>query len=401
MKQYIGVLFGLVLTVSAEKQKLTLDRALELARINSPELKAARLSTLAAQKATAASGRWKNPLLNFTAEGIGGDLDGFNDTEYEIMLKQTFQRGGKQKYDRAVAEKSIGIAFQAEARKELTLLAEIRLAFIGVFAQQEIGNVRAEQEQLGRAFVEVAKRRHANGGSSELEVLEAELALDEILLSQTCCFGDLKAARIKLASLIGILEAGMSELEGEYYDLQPLEETVIDSSHPALRQLGAQMEVAQAMAAGAKAGDVADITLGAGYKYEAAADVNTFVLGASIPLNFVRAGQAEQASILLRAEALQAKQNEVRRRLQEQLSVLIALYNGAKIEAEMTRDHLTPKAEKAYELSRVGYDAGRFSWYELIKTQQHLAEIRVRYIEALRDAHVARAEVSQFLQEGI
>ncbi|MDF7822970.1 TolC family protein [Pontiellaceae bacterium B12227] len=401
MKQIIAVLCGLVLSVSAEEQKLTLDQALQLARVNSPELKAARLQTQAAEKAVGASGRWKNPLLNVTAEGVGGDLDGFNDTEYEIMLKQTFQRGGKQKSARAVAEKSIGIAFQAEARKELALLAEVRLAFISVFAQQEIGLVRVEQEQLGRAFVEVAKRKHANGGSSELEVLEAELALEEILLSQTCCFGDLKAARIRLASLIGISEAGMAELEGAYYDLPVLEETIIDPSHPSLRQITAQIEVAQAMAASAKAKDAADITLGAGYKYEAAEDVNTFVLGASMPLNFVRAGKAEQASIMLQAEALQAQQNEVRRQLQERLSMLIALYNGAKTEAEMTRDNLTPKAERAYELSRAGYDAGRFSWYELINAQQHLAEIRVRYIEALQDAHVARAEVSQFLQEGI
>ena len=81
--------------------------------------------------------------------------------------------------------------------------------------------------------------------------------------------------------------------------------------------------------------------------------------------------------------------------------MLTAVYGGAKLEAEMTRDRLTPKAEKAYELSRAGYDAGRFSWFELINAQQHLTEIRIRYIEALKDAHLARAEVSKFLEQGI
>lgn len=403
MKHIIALCCGCMLAAPgfAESETLSLDRALNLARINSPELRAARLMTQAAEKAIAASGRWKNPSLNFKAEGFGGDLDGFNDTEWEIMLKQTFQRGGKRKSSRSMAEKSVGIAFQMEAEKEMALLAEVRLAFIIVFAQQEIGTVREEQEQLGRAFLEVARRKYAAGGSSELDVVQAELALEEILLSQTCCFGDLEAARIHLASLIGIAEKGMPELEGDYYDLPTLEETLIADSHPRLRQLAAQIEVNQAAAARAKAQDAADITLAAGYKYEAVEDVNTFVAAASVPLNFIRTGKVEQASILLQTEALQSYRIEVRRKLQQQLSMLIAVYRGAKMEAEMTRDNLQPKAEKAYALSKAGYDAGRFSWFELINAQHHLAEIRVRYIEALRDAHMARAEISQFSQKGI
>lgn len=401
MKQFIVVLFGLVLSISAEEQKLTLDKALELARIYSPELRAARLNTQAAEQAVAASGRWKNPVLAFGAEGVGGELDGFNDTEYTLVLKQTFQRGGKQKSSRAVAEKSIGVVFQAEAEKEMALLAEVRLAFIEVFAQQEIGTVRVEQEQLGRAFVEVANQRYKAGGGSELEVVQAELSLEEILLSQTCCFGDLKAARVRLASLVGISEGRMAELAGEYYDLQTLEDAIVADSHPAIQRLEANIEIKRAMAAQAKSVDAADITLAAGYRYEAGFDESSFVLGASMPLNFSRPGKALQAATLMQVDALQAAGEELRRKLQQQLSVLIALYSGAKLEAEMTRDRLMPKAVKAYELSRAGYEIGRFSWFELIAAQQHLADIRVRQIEALKDAHIARAEITRFMKEGI
>jgi len=402
--KYLILLLGGVAVVGfaePEPQKLSLDQALDMARIHSPELKAARLHTQAASQAVEASGRWKNPSLNTKAEGVGGDLDGFNDAEYEIMLKQTFERGGKRKYDRAGAEKSMGLYFQAEAEKEMALLAEVRLAFIEVFAQQEIGKVRAEQEQLGRALVEVARKKQQTGGGSELEVVQAELALEEILLSQTCCFGDLEAARIHLASLVGMDETTMPELEGAYYVLEKIEGRAIGNRHPALRRLDAQMDVMQAQAAGAKARDAADITLGAGYKYEAADEVNTFVLTASMPLNFVRSGKAQQASELIRVDALQAEKEELRRALQQELSMLIAIYNGAKVEVEMTRDRLTPKAERAYELSKAGYEAGRFSWFELIHAQHQLAEIRVRYIEALKDAHTARAKISRFMKEGI
>jgi cobalt-zinc-cadmium efflux system outer membrane protein len=385
----------------AESGTLDLEQALELARQHSPALKAARMHTQAAEKAVSAAGLWQKPTLNFEAEGIGGDLDGVNDTEYTLGLAQDFQFGGKRKNDRLVAQRAVDVVLQEEAEQELAWLAEVRLAFIDVLSQQETGTVRAEQEQLGRAFVEVAKARNKAGGSSELEVVQAELALEEIALAQTCCFGDLEAARIRLASLIGIAEKEMGELTGDYYGLEPIEEKALAESHPALRRLDAEIGMAHAEAARAKSKDAADLKLGAGYRYESADDTGSFVLGVSMPLNFVRGGRAEQAASLARAEALQSDRAELHRDYQQRLSMLVAMYNGSKTEVEMTRDRLMPKAEQAYKLSKAGYDAGRFSWFELIAAQQHLAEIKVRYIESLRDAHTLRAEITKFMKEGI
>ena len=401
MRKFIWVLCGMAVAGFADPgATLTIEQALALAKRNSPELRATRLNTQAAEKAVGAAGRWKNPNLRIEAEGVGGDLDGFNDTEYTLELMQTFERGGKRRHDRAVAQESIGIAFQAEAEKELALLADVRLAFIEVVSQQEIGRVREEQEELGRAFVKVARARFESGGASEMELVQAELQLEEIILSQTCCFGDLEAARTRLASLIGIPEKEMGELTGDYYTLDMVEAAAIAEAHPTLKRMDAHIAVTRARAQQAKAKDAADITLGAGYKYEAAGDINTFLLGARMPLNFVRPGRVEEAATLLRVDALGAEREEVHRQLQRELSVITALYKGAKMEAEMTHDKLIPKAEQAYELSKAGYAAGRYSWIELIASQQHLAEIRVREIAALKDAHLARAELYRFMKEG-
>ena len=286
------------------------------------------------------------------------------------------------------------------AEKELALLAEVRLAFIEVATQQEIDKVRSEQEQLGRAFVKVATARYEAGGGSELEVVEAELALEEIILAQTCCFGDLKAARARLASLIGIPVADLGRLAGDYYELDLIEAAEIADSHPALLRLDAEIAALHAQAVLERSRDTEDIKLGAGYRYEAADNTGSFVFGATLPLNFTQSGRAAQIATLARAEALEARRIEVRRRLQQELSVVAALYDGAKLEAATVRDSLMPKAEQAYELSQAGYEAGRFSWFELINAQQHLTDIRIRHIEALKDAHLAWAEITKFMKEG-
>lgn len=399
MKQILWLLCSIACIGFSESEKLTLDRAFELARQNSPRLKAAQMTTEAAEKSVAASGRWQNPRLHFEAEGVGGDLDGVSDTEFAVSLKQTFQRGGKRALDREVADRAVDVAKQSGAERQLYLLSEVHRAFVDVFSQQEIGAVRAEQEQLGRAFIDVAKSRYEKGAGSELDVVQAELAMEEILLSQTCCFGDLEAARIQLASLIGMPEKEMTELAGNYYELEELGDRQFADAHPALRKLDAQVEKLRAEAARARASDSADITLEAGVKHEAAEDINTFVMGASLPLSFVRGGRAAEAAALAKAEALAAEGEEIRRDRQQQLSRLIAVYGGAKMEAEMTTGRLEPKAREAYEISKTGYEAGRFSWLELINAQHHLAEIRVRSIEALRDAHFARAEITKFIKE--
>ncbi len=403
MKHLILLLSGLAAAGFAvpAQQTLSLDQALEMARVRSPELKAARLQTQAAGEAARAAGRWKNPEIEFEAEGIGGDLDGFDDTEYTLALRQTFERGGKRKQGRAVAEKSIAAAFQAEAAKELALLAEVRLAFIDAAALQEADKARAAQEQLAAEFVQAAQERFDAGGASELELLEAELSRTETAMARLRNASALESARIRLASLIGIPEDDMGRLTADYYELPALETRTLPDAHPALRQLAAEAEVKRAEAALAGAADAADITLGAGVRYDAADDVNSFLIGASFPLNFVRSGRAARAAALMQAEAMTAEGEALRRQLQQELSVLVSAYAGAKREAEMTRDELIPKAERAYALSKSGYDAGRFSWMERIAAQQHLAEIRIRYIEALREAHLALAELSRFMQEGI
>jgi len=199
---------------------LSLEQALELARTTSPELRAAWMHAQAAEKGIGAAGLWKNPKLKFEGEGLGWDNDLFSEGEYTLGLAQEFQLGGKRKKDRAVALKSVGVANQAALEKELMLADAVRLAFLDVVFLQESGKVQVEQEELGRAFVEVAKRRYKAGGGSELEVVQAELELGKILFSQTCCLGELVAAREMLASLIGLSIQDLPNPTAPYYELE-------------------------------------------------------------------------------------------------------------------------------------------------------------------------------------
>jgi cobalt-zinc-cadmium efflux system outer membrane protein len=273
--------------------------------------------------------------------------------------------------------------------------------FIELLAQQETGKVRSEQEQLGRAFVEVAQRRLEAGSGSELEVIQAQLELEKIRQAQTSYLGDIKAEQEKLASLLNMPVVALPEAIGPYYELDSVDALTLDDDYPALRRLAAEEEMLRAQALRDRADDIPDVTLGAGVRHESESNIDSFVVSASIPLTFNRRGRTLSAAGLLRAEAVLAKREETRRSLERELKSLKALYEGIRAQVEIGETQVIPSAEQAYELSRIGYEAGRFSWLELIAAQQNLAEIRINRIETLREAHLIRAELSKFENEGM
>jgi cobalt-zinc-cadmium efflux system outer membrane protein len=385
----------------AGAEKLTLDRALALARESSLQLKADQKQIEANEKAMLATGLWDSPELEFEAEGVGGDNNGFNDAEYTMGLKQKIPLGGKNKKERAVAQATINVSTYASSQNVLELNEKVQRNFIELMSQQEIGKVRSEQEQLGRAFVEVAKRRLQAGSGSELEVVQAQLELNKIRQAQSCCLGDLKAEQLKLASLLNVSTNMVSEVSMPYYELQSVESFMLGNNFPLLRQYEAQEERIRAQARRAAASDVPDVTFGAGVRYEAENDNNSFVFAASIPLTFNRRGRTQSAAALLEAEAVWTKRAEAQRELESEINSLKALYQGTEMQVNISKKELIPAAEKAYELSLNGYEAGRFSWIELIAAQQNLAEIKISYIEYLREAQLIRADLSKFIKEGI
>jgi len=390
------ILLTAVFGLSLISQALTLDEALAVAQQSSPALRVARTEQEAASYRLAAAGLWKNPVLDLEGEGIGGDNDHFDEGEYGVGLKQTVPFGGQSKHQRGVARQALEGATHSIAETETLLYAKVRAAFYEALAQQEIAKVRDKQEKLGREFIAVAEERIAAGGGSEMDLIQANLALEEILLEKACCFGDLDAAKKELASLMGVELKEIGTPTGDFYELKKEVPVEVDVMHPTLQRLRARSEQARSEAALVKSQSYGDLKLGAGVKYEPADDAHSFVVSAMIPLPFGKRGRLEQAAALLQADALSARAEQARLNLQLQLTKAAQDFQRTAEEAAQYKNRMLPMAEHAYELSRKGYDAGRYSWLELVTTQHDLAALRVRYIESLLVAHKSSAQLDQF-----
>jgi len=215
-------------------------------------------------------------------------------------------------------------------------------------------------------------------------------------MEQKCCFGDLDSAKKWLASLLGVSPEEIGTPIGDLYKLEATVPLTVDQTHPVLQQLQAEEAMVRANAALAKSRRAGSLSLGAGVKYEAADEAQSFVVSASIPLSIRKKGRVERAATLLRADAVGAHREKARRDLQQQLDKMALEYQRVEAEATQYKNRMLPMAEEAYALTRKGYDAGRYSWMELLAAQKNLTEIRIRTVETLLDAQKASASLAQF-----
>lgn len=402
MKSKIILCMGMLYAASgfAEPGSLTIEQALALARDQSPELRAAHARAQAAGQDIRAAGLWNNPELGFEAENIGGDNNGMNRGEYTLGISQEFPLSGRIGKAKDVARYGMNAADQAIQLTEREFDVMVRSTFTRVIALQEIAKVRKDQEVLARGFADAATKRFKAGGASELDTLQADSRYEEARLATLDIEKQMEGSTKNLASLLGVPFSELGRPTGDFYhQLDDARKVSVGNSYPALQRFQSLEDQARAEAKLARSQSIPDLTLGAGVRYQEEGDTQSFVLGVSMPLTFVKRGRYESAASMLRADAISAERDRLQRDLQQNLTRVMVRYDSASVQANRHRDILLPKAAKGYELSRAGYEAGRYSALEVILAQQHFTETNIRYIESLLDARLALAEMTKYISE--
>lgn len=397
------ILWAALIGLSTSTLAMTLDEALELAAGQSPELRAARAETAAAEAEIQSSALWENPELELEAEGIGGDNSGIDSAEYTALLAQTVPVFGKKRIERRIAGTAAEAARFGELQTGLEFELRVREAFVDVQAEEKSAAVRSEQVDLATDFLETAQKRYEAGAAAEIEVLRAEMQLEESRLAFQAAENRLQAARNQLARLLGLPE--IEPLEGDFF--QPLDRAIeqipeklnAESSNPFIQYGRAVEDQAAAEAELARRSRIPDLTLAAGARYEEEGHGQTWLFGASIPLPLWNRGRAEILSAGLAAEAAGAQRDLVHRELEQELETLRTEFENAVMEASRCREELLPKAERTIELGREQYKAGRTGWLEQIELQQMLADLRLRAVESQHTAWNAYIQLLKFREE--
>jgi cobalt-zinc-cadmium efflux system outer membrane protein len=379
---------------------LSLERALALAEAENPALRAAEQALEGARGREEQAGLLPNPELSLTS--LEGPLyRGFGRSINVASVSIPLPVGGRLSAALAAAAKAREQAEQDLLLARRTLRSEVKAAFAVGLTAQERRAVAAELADLAEQARRVTERRVQAGDLPEAELLKAEVETERFRLDLTSADSEVAGAKRRTASLLGRPEATIARFEGALATLTaapPLgvmrERTLATS--PRLASAMRSWERARLDLLAAERERLSDftVTLGAGSSREVRAE-NDFILeaGISLPLPVFNRNQGRiaeaQAQIGRAAREAEACENETLRDLAEaHRRHELALHRAARF-----REQIIPRAERALEQARRGYEAGKLRLLDVLDAQRTLGETRGLAIDAARDAAIARAEL--------
>lgn len=375
---------------------LTIDDAVARALDTAPLLRAGEEGLRAADGAYRQAGARPNPELLIEAENFGGsgDFNGVGGAEFSYSLGQQIERGGKRRARRAVAGAERNIAGFAIKRTRLDIAFAAEAAFIETVSAEAAADLaRARATSAAETSRAVARRVDAARdprGAGDSAAAAAAAAASDLARSER----ERDLARRQLALLTG-LEAPDFTLVAPWFAAPPAligDASPDPTGSPDLALLKAAEDRAEAAVALERAVAKQDPTISLGARNLRETRDTAAILSVSMPLAIfnrnkgaIARAEAErrQAAFEREAGALALSREIVRAR---------STLDTASAEAATLRRDVIPRAETALSGARAGYARGAFTYLEVFSAQTALFDFRAREVDALRRAHLARAE---------
>ncbi len=386
---------------------ITLRKALALALMHNPELKAFSWDVRISEARQLQASLWPNPELEVEVEEVGGPgkRSGFDAAETTIQLSQLIELGDKAKKRTKLAslEKELtGLDYEA---KRLDVFIDVTKAFIEVLAAQQRFKLTEELLQLSEELVDTVTKRVDAGKDSPLEKTKVAITYSNVKIQHRQAMGNLEFTRKQLASTWAGQKTEFESVAGELESLTPLPpiDQLINliSQNPDIARWALEIDKNKAFLELEKAKAISDITLSGGMQRFNETDDNAIIFGISIPLPISdrnQGGKLEAAYTLARARE---ERRAAQTRIQMELVKAYQELSNSYIEATELNKNVLQGAESVFQASKTGYSQGKLDYLHVLDAQRTLFEAKARYIGALSDYHKARADVELLIGQKI
>jgi cobalt-zinc-cadmium efflux system outer membrane protein len=381
---------------------LTPAGAVQIALVNNPTLQATYEDLMIAQADLVQAGLLRNPTfsgrIGLPIPASSGPLPyafGVEVDFLDLLLIPARKR---------LAEAEFEAAKLRVGNEVLVLAHGVRVAYFTLQGAQQIAAMRRTVLEAAEASVELARRQHEAGNTSDLDLANEEGLYEQVRLDLARSEADILGARERLTRLMGLwgpdarftLAPTLADLPADEPPLEPLESLAIGQR---LDVAAARSDVQVSSRALAMAKD---------YRFLGGASVGASVErdperrttagpSASLELPIFDAKQAAVAKLearLRHAERrLAAKSVDVRSEVREAWGRLAF----ARSVAARYRTTVIPLRERIVALSQQHHDAMLLGVYQLLLAKQAEVNAYREYIEAVRDYWIARSELERAL----
>ena len=382
---------------------LTLDAAIGIALAQNPELRASSSRVDAAAGRAYQAKLWSNPELELSTEE--GPADGgrsISDAKQTIGVVQELPFPGKKSLDRKIGNAGVRLSEAELALRRLELVRDVKAAFFQVLAAERLVEVAGELVNVAESFADTARKRVEAGAATDPEQLRAEIQLEQAKIDLVGFQRKLVAVREGFATVLGRPDVRDVRLSG----------TLVDSAHTALLEQGPERWLpTHPSTVGARtARDRADLELRRA-RLEPFPNVKLGVAGGrlgetdesivefklSLPLPLIDRARGAKQEARANVAVAEAELTSIEQALLRAWGTTRHRYRAAIEQVTNYRERILPKAERALELMRGGFEQGKFDFIDLLDTQRTTAEARLAYQRKLLELNVAQAELEALL----
>lgn len=393
----IGVLLGaLSWTCSARAQEqsdsiveITYERALSLAREQSPAIAAARARTGEAESQVDAASVWRfNPQVSGAAgprfDSLGTRVD------WSVRAQQWLELGGQleNRVESARAGAAAGSARSDDARRRV--LRDVGFAFLNALYWERRVELAEENLRVVEAVARVAKRRHEVGDIGGLEESVATLSVVRTRSDRDQARASLMRAEASLKILLGLTASTELVCVGDLRRVAIADRGPAEIERPDLRALRDDVRQAEAEAALGRSARMPNVAVGAAYIREESADIVQGTLTVALPV-FDR-GQGTVAVAEARGDRLRSELDALERGVPVEAHAARARARTLAHAARQFEQEGLAELARAERLAAASYEAGAIPLAELLALRRELVQAKLDYAALLLEAALARTE---------
>lgn len=398
---------GQVCFAAESVQKLTLEAAVEMAVQNNIDYTAEKLDIDIAKNNIKAANRLQNPdfnvFYNFGKAGSGNPQ--------QIGLSETIEiakRGARKK----LAKSNLELTKENVSYYEFDLKMDVREAYVNLVAAKSILNSLKQQQQLLEELVAIAKKRVAAGAAPEMDVIQAEIALNQMITQVNTAKVNVKSASFDFNKVINpkdqtdiIFDSAddlfndkknftgllTPEPESELPQFDSIAENILKNRFD-IRIAKQQIDVAKKNLTVVARQRIPDLAVLGGYGYQSKgmSDDGTFQNGAyagaslvNIPLFYSYRPEIKNAK--LEVEKAGLNYNSARNKALKDLNNAYEKFLTAKLNLNYYNNKLLKSSEEMIKLSKRSYEVGKSNLTTLIVMEQSYKSIIVGYTYALAE----------------
>jgi outer membrane protein TolC len=388
---------------SARQQPLTRQDAIEQALAGNPELVAIRAALDVEQLRPLREQSLAPPMIE--AQIWQWPIDTLNPSRVTFMLtaEQVIPGPGKRDLRQRLAEADVGVSTARLTARAREIIADVRRTYTALFLARQSVTLTTERLELLRQMADASQIRYAAGRTTQQDVLKAVVEISQLHEEQIVNEERVRMAEARLNALLARDPAspvGPLETPREQVALRPiddLQQLALDAQ-PELQVIRAEIARAEALVAVAGGERRPDFVIRGGYMWMGDdRDAITGGVGISWPnapwaRNGVKlVGQEAQAGVSAARARYEAQVNRTRLMVQE---AHIRAQSAAR-RAALLRTSIVPQSGQALDVSRVGYQADRAGFLDIIDNQRVLAEARLGYLRALAELDDARTDLER------